>query len=271
MHRQQKTFTPSSFILPLAVTALVIFLASQANAQNTDTEVDLPPSLESLDAPAEARLAPINLDDLATGTPPEEPAALPMNRAAVDVNVSVGNASSSINQNVRADLSSKRTEWTTALLERRDMLERKRAELASSTLARKAALNAEAQARMGQLAEKSASTLLGALTRIKNISSNLRDRAESMSSRGVDTTEAMVLLDQADDLISQAESSLSDIDINIEYALTSETPKETWADARIQFQTTAEIIRTIRPLLHEVVTALREAIRNTENTSVEPI
>ncbi len=78
-------------------------------------------------------------------------------------------------------------------------------------------------------------------------------------------------MDQVDDLLTQAETSLSGIDVNIEYALTSESPKETWVDARGQFQATAEIIRTTRPLLQEVGSILKTAAQKASDTSVEPI
>ncbi len=275
MHRQQKTFTPSSLILPLLVTALVIFLASSANAQNVGPATELPPSLESLAAPREATLAP------ATGTAdavvPTPPAMIEDNNAPLRMDTSVrvetaaSNTRATANQNLRADLSAKRTEWANTFTERREMLERKRAELASSTLERKAALNVAAQERLRQLAERSASVLLGAVERMKNVSSSLRERAEVMSSRGVDTVEAIILLDQIDDLLAQAETSLSGVDVNIEYALTSESPKETWVDTRSQFQATAEIVRSVRPLLQETVTLLRTAIQKANNSSAEPI
>lgn len=277
MHRQQKTFTPSSFILPLAVTALVIFLASSANAQDAIEPVgaelpptppaadlpqsDLPPSLDSLARPIEARMAPSNAAGSASGTTTRPRADLsPMNRASV--NSGASNTPATLNQNFRADLEARRAAWANDSAERRLLLERKRAELASSSIERKAALNEKVQERMTQRAENLISVLSGALTRIKNVNTNLRERAESMSSQGIDVAEAITLLDQIDDLIKEAESSLSGIDVNVEYTLTSETPKEAWVDTKTQFQTTAEIIRTIRPLLQETVTTLKEAIKN---------
>lgn len=279
MHRQQKTFTLSSLILPLLVTALVIFLASSANAQNLEPApvpetTELPPSLESLAAPSEARLAPESVTTNTTSAPSTRPentdATLRMD-ANAEVGVTASNTQAVVNQNIRADLTIKRTEWANVSAERQKMIASKRAELASSTLERKAALDAATQERVRQLADNSVSILSGAIGRMKNISSNLRERAETISSRGVNTVEAISLLDQVDDLLTQAEASLYDIDVNIEYSLTSENPRENWIDARGQFQTTVEIIKAIRPLLQETVTTLKVAIQNTNNTSVEPI
>lgn len=270
MHRQQKTFTPSSLVLPLLVTALVIFLASSANAQNAEPVTELPPSLDSLAAPREARLAPDTSTTNTSTVPPERNATLRM-EANVEADDSTSNTRAVVNANLRADLSAKRAEWASASQERQQMLAEKRAALASSSMERKAALNAAAQERMLRLAENSTAVLTRAIERMKNISSNLRERAEDMSSRGVNTIDAIALLDQVDDLVSQAETSLSGIDVNIEYSLTAENPKEAWVDARGQFQATTEIIRTIRPLLQEVVSTLRAAIKNANDTSIEPI
>lgn len=277
MHKQQKTFTPASLVLPLALTALVIFLASSASAQNVDPATEPEPAplrLEDPIPPIEATLAPRNAEIQKSMGPANDGSLTQMEtRNATSTERPAGRDTAvrndaAFNQNSRADLGAKKAEWARALAERSEMLERKRSELASTTLARRAAFSDKAQERVRQMAQVSTNRLTEFLSRIKNFSSNLRDKSESLSLRGVDVSEATLLLDQVDELIRQAEASLSGIDINIEYTLTSENPLENWMDAKTQLQTTAEIIRTIRPLLQETVVTLREAIKNA--TTEEP-
>lgn len=274
MHRQQKTLTPSSLILPLAITALVIFLASSANAQNTAPASELPPSPADSVMLREARLAPTSSTNNASPEAPMSPQndnTILRTNVNVEVDASVSNTRVVANQNLRADLSENRAKWANASVERRAMLERKRAEIASSTLERKAALDSAAQERTRQLSQSLTAILSGAITRMENISSNLRVRAEVVSSQGADTAETVLLLNQIDDLIDQAESSLSGIDVNIEYTVTSEDPKKNWLETKEQFQITAEIIRTIRPLLQEIIATLRGTIQSASDSSVDSI
>lgn len=275
MNRQQKTFTPASFILPLAVTALVIFLASTANAQDASAPLpDLPAPIVQEPPTLKPILAPHN--DSAQMPKPEDVSKRTTVNASLSAEATVTSstsASTTTDTSVKtsADFNTMRAAWAKSVTERQIMLERKRAELASSTVERKAALNSAAQERIKQRTGKLTSVLSEALARMKGFSSNLHDRAESISSRGADTTEAIALLDQVDTLITQAETSLSGIDVNIEYTLTSESPRENWIDTKAQFQTTAEIIRAIRPLLRDVVDSLKGSVKIVTDTKVKPI
>lgn len=261
MHRQQKTLTPSSLILPLAVTALVIFLASSANAQNSEsTNVDLPPSLEDLAAPREARLAPTNSTTTANGT-----TSIQRSNSTFSTEGSLDVTSTTSTDNPERALSTKRFEWANAVAARREAIQLKIERLSSSTITMRAALSSEAKERMRPMTQNSIALLSTAIERSKNVSIKLRAQAEAINVRGIDTAEAVNLLDQADALIAQAESSLSGVDINIEYALSSEAPRENWVDAKAQLQMTAEIIRTVRPLLQEAITILRNGLRNSVN------
>lgn len=225
MYKQQKPLTLSSGLLACAVTALVLLVAASANAQTGGgtNPVSMPERREAISPPSGVR-----------------PAA----------GMSVSGVSSDRQAERRANLA-----------ERQAALEQKRLELADAAATRQAALGQAAQVRVRQMTGASVSLLSESIGKTRSLHDRLHRHAEDLGTRGIDMSAALAALDQANELLRDAETALSGIDISIEYALTSSDPRADWSDARVQLQSVREILQEARLLMREALAAIKTSVR----------
>ena len=245
LDKLQKNFSLSSLAWTVFITAIVLFLAASANAQTEDTSVsntEVPAQIP----PAE-RTEPANL--------PSEPAT-----TTVEVDAETDITSST---NVR------RADVLSEIQNRRTAIENKRVELAERTETRVAALKEEAQSRIINQSSRLTGVLELAISRLQTTSTRLRVHATNLSGRGIDTTTAITMLDEVDQIIGTATEALEGIEVNVSYAARSETPREDWQEAREQFVSVTRILGEARGLLGQVISELRRAITNTGETAEE--
>lgn len=163
----------------------------------------------------------------------------------------------------REAFSLQRTERQSAFEERKASLEEKRAALASTTAARKAALAEKVQTRIIQIGEKASATLNRAINTLQNFSSDLRNRTNTVADNDIDVNPVLALLDEVDGLLSDAKIALDGIDINVQYVATSDNPRADWADARAQFTEVRDLLKQARDLLKEALAELKNVVRET--------
>lgn len=260
MYKQQKPLTITSGLIALFVTVLVLLVASYANAEDTDTEPVVPlPLRGEVDTAREARQAvqaTENTDIRARNEALAEERKAEMEQRRQEL-------SSQMTKRKEA-MEVKRAEFAEKLADRKIDLAEKRALLASSTALRRAALADTAQDRVRNIADRLTGVLDNAIQKLSQFSVRLRDRAEQLEDRKVDTAEVIFLLDEVDRLIATAKSSIDDIDTNIEFTVTSDQPREDWQDAKAQFQESQSILREAHQFLREAVEVLKQAVREAE-------
>lgn len=284
MHKLNKSLPVSSLVWAAIVTAIVLALAASAKAEedtNATTTVDdssinevrpVPARPQVMPRPTSTRPAALErvseraMPFNATGTRPIDRA----NPNAAFINASGTRPINAGNREAAAKMVAERMaafeERRATLIEnmeaRRATIAEKRALMASSTMARRAALREEVQARISDRASKLTDMVGNAITRLETMSARLRDHAEKLEERSVDTSEIVAILDEADRLLISAKEALDGVDTNISYATLSEKPQEDWSDAKEQFMAVRTILDEVRGLLREAVSALKEAVKN---------
>lgn len=165
-------------------------------------------------------------------------------------------ASNSIMQAGRME---NRIDAQSKVAEIREELASKRAALASSTVERKAALTEQSQERISARVEKMIELLTTAIYKLRDFSQRIQDHASTLSDSGVDIGKTTTLLTAVDAALEEAVVALEDIDVNLEFALTSERPSDDWQDVKSQILLVRDQIREAHSLLREAMTELKEA------------
>lgn len=165
---------------------------------------------------------------------------------------------------MRAQLEARKEEWKTRLetfrTERAGMIEEKRTEIQARIAEKRAALSGQMQERMKMLSGNVKERITKTISRLQDLADRLDVRMATLEERGVDTTEAEAALEEARAKLEEALAALAGIDTDVEYAATSETPKEDWAGARAQFAAVHTLIKEAHALLRTSVAALKEAV-----------
>lgn len=246
MHRSLKhlkfTFTSISLVILLCI-SLVLFVAQLAFAQ-TNSPATVP--LETR-AAVQAELRA----NTATGTVPLQA------RAAVTAPAN-GPRNAALPE-LRADAEARKEAFVLRQTERKAAVEAKRAALATTSVDRIARLEAAAQERITERAAHATERLTAVIEKLEGFIERLNERAEMLAAAGADTAEAEETLLSALDILARAENALADIDVEIEFAVTSGTPRTDWAEAREQFIAVRDLVKEAHTLIREAVTALKGA------------
>lgn len=169
---------------------------------------------------------------------------------------------------MRAQLEARKEEWKTRLetfrTERTEMITEKRAEIQTRIAEKRAALSSQMQERMKMLSGNVKERISKTISRLQDLADRLDVRMAALEERGVDTTDAEATLEEARAKLEEALAALADIDIDVEYAATSETPKEDWAAARAQFATVHGLIKEAHALLRTSVAELKSAVQEAD-------
>ena len=217
------TFTFLS-LLALLVVSLVLFIAQIAFAQTPATSTSVAPM------PIETRTA-VSVEQAATATVPE----------TLTTQENLGTTTTDLR---RADIAEKRA-----------LIETRRAE-------GRAILAETTQTRVTTIAGAAAARLTATIDKLALIAVRLRVYALDLQARGVDVTAELTALSTIETLFADARSSLEDIDVEIEFVVTSDTPRDDWAAARAQFAAISDTLKEAYELLRETITALKAAEMN---------
>src|SRR3989344_1273265 len=254
MYKQQKPLSLSSSLWAGCITALVLVIASAANAQDTSTSSDATQPIikrDAVEAPRAARAAD------AESRQAELDAKVAERKSAMEASRLEREEKMAAR---KTEMETKRAEWETKITDRKATIEQKRQEMASSTAARKAALEERVQKKIEQAGARVTEALNRAIVKIGELNARLQARADGLADRGVDTSEVNALLEETDSTLEAAKAALAGIDVNVEYAATSDDPRTDWQDTKAQFQEVRELIRTAHSLLREALAALKTAV-----------
>lgn len=254
MYKLLKPFSVSSVLWAALVTALVLLIAASANAQTAENEVTT---------------------DRTEQRPPLPPVPLPNNasieRGAIRDNVASSSARVSEVRDRMTEMSEERKaifEERAALIEaRKASLEEKRQMLENASSSRRARLSEEAQSRAQNGMARVSSVLSSAISKSRDFADRLSSKAESLEARGLDMESAKAMISDANEYLDQAEEALQGIDINTEYAVTSDRPIEYWQDVREQFAIVRGLIKQAHESLRGAVGEIKAMIPKPDQDS----
>lgn len=161
---------------------------------------------------------------------------------------------------------------------RREAIEEKRAsstaaaeerveDLKENVEERRATLSERRQDRIRNLAANMANRMEAAIARLENISMRLDARIELLGEQGVDPTEALAKLEEANQSLEKATLLLTDIDALVFDAATSESPKEMWVGTRQTFLDVKAEIRSAYAALRSSLSSLKQAVANADSST----
>ena len=248
-----KPLSASSLVWALLVTAVVLLIASGANAQEEMATSSIPavPPIEEMPPIPDAR----NMTATATATLTTT-TSLPMPPVpAVDT---------------RSQRAAALEERLSDIQERRAAIEAKRTALQSASSTRRALLPEAAKQRALNGMARVGSVLSTSISKSRDFATRLEARADELGANN-----AATLIDQAKAQLDLAEQALRDLDVNAEYALTSAQPRTDWQDVREQFGVVRQALREAHLLLRSAASEMRgsiaaEALPVQPATSVNP-
>jgi exonuclease VII small subunit len=153
--------------------------------------------------------------------------------------------------------------------ERKGMLEEKRAEIQTRIAEKRAALGEAAQERIKMLAGNMQNRFENVVSTLSALIARIENHMEKLDAEGVDTTEAELMLAEAKQKLTEVQALVADLDVEVDYTVTSENPKSDWAAAKEEFRNVHTRIKEVRELLRETVAALKGE-RN-GNTATEAV
>ncbi|MCR4285996.1 MAG: hypothetical protein NUW00_03845 [Candidatus Kaiserbacteria bacterium] len=128
---------------------------------------------------------------------------------------------------------------------------------------RRTAVQSVSHERIFNLSRNVNDRLTSALLRMEKIGKRLETRITKLQSLGIDTAPAEAKLSEAMTLISTTQGTLASI-ASQQTALTGDDTREAFKAIRAEFITARDTIKQIHGLLREVVSLLKEAVRNGE-------
>ena len=128
---------------------------------------------------------------------------------------------------------------------------------------RRTAVQGVSHERIFNLSRNVNDRLTSALLRMEKIGKRLETRITKLQSLGIDTALAEAKLSEAMTLISTTQVTLASI-ASQQMALTGDDTREAFKAIRAEFITARDAIKQIHGLLREVVSLLKEAVRNGE-------
>lgn len=128
---------------------------------------------------------------------------------------------------------------------------------------RKNAVQGVSHERIFNLSRNVNDRLTSALLRMEKIGKRLETRITKLQSLGIDTAPTEVKLSEAMALINTTQGTLASI-ASQQMALTGDDTREAFKAIRAEFITARDAIKQIHGLLREVVSLLKEAVRNGE-------
>lgn len=255
MYKLLKPLSVSSLIWALLVTAIVLFVAAGANAQAPDemTASDSEGSANSL--PSQMPPIPAVRTQVEARTPATEPLPPRDTVASSTTNNTAPNARGEAGQTgMRTEAINQRL---ADIETRRAAIEEKRQSLQNASTTRQARLSEATQERALNGMTRVNSVLITAINKTRDFADRLISRAEDLEARGLDTKAAVDFINQADQQLNLAEQALRDIDINAEYALTSDQPRTDWQDVREQFGSVRTALKSAHELLRSATSELK--------------
>ena len=151
---------------------------------------------------------------------------------------------------------------------RQTQIEEKRQKIQNTITDRRAQLDERAQERITKLSAGISYRMEAVITRFSNIISRIESRIIKSNALGIDTTKANNALASAKLSVEAATEEISNIDIIVYEAITSEDATTGWNTAKTKYASTRNHLLTAHNELRTCVSALKEAIATNENIGV---
>jgi len=126
-------------------------------------------------------------------------------------------------------------------------------------------LRTRAQERVIKLAANMSNRFDATIARFSHISTRLESRIAKLNDEGIDTTIAVLELQNAKVTLDEARLSMLDIDAVVYNAVTSESPRTTWPAVRTNFREVHTKLLATHASLRQVVAALKDALQQDES------
>ena len=147
--------------------------------------------------------------------------------------------------------------------DRAAQLEQRRALIASRKAEHRAVLAETIQARITTVAENATKRLTAAIDTLSAITERVRGYAETHAANGIDVSGELATLERVDTLLTDAATAIAGSEVDIEYVVTSDTPRVDWSSVRARFTSVRDILKEARELLRKTVTSLKDASAQT--------
>lgn len=161
----------------------------------------------------------------------------------------------------KARMEERKAEMEARIEERKNRLEAKRAELQQRQEDRQQLLSERMQNRINTVSDNVTGLLERAIERLSGIIDRIENRAAELETDGVDTGDAMDILDEAKTKLNEASALLEGIDVDVDYIYSSDEPRTAWTELRDLFKEIHDMLREVRSLLKDAVAALKKAVR----------
>lgn len=137
--------------------------------------------------------------------------------------------------------------------------EEMRAKIDERRSAEAAELEELAQQRITTIANRATNELLAVVAKFEDISERLRASADARSPEDIGANAALVSLDTADGITVEARKALSDIDIAVEFVVTSDTPRADWQEVKAEYLAIRDLLAEARGQLASAIEELKGA------------
>lgn len=164
----------------------------------------------------------------------------------------------------QAAMEEKRAALELLKTERMKEIETKRTEIKVRMEERRAAFSSQMQERIRSLTGNLTERLQNAIDRFTAIIERFESRMTKLEERGIDTSEATVLVEEAKRKLSAASIILEGADTDVEYTVTSDNPRADWSGAKETFREVHGLIKESRELLRQALQTLKDAVGEPE-------
>ena len=162
-------------------------------------------------------------------------------------------------ETVRSSSTPERARENTNRAEAERLLREQQAERRGEVTERRAALQAQAQTRITNLAANLSNRIEAVLERLTTISVRLEARIEKIAERGVDTTAATAAVASGNRSLEMVRNDIAEIDTIIATVVGSENPRAAWASVRALYTQMRDNLKTAHSEFRAAVTALKSA------------
>jgi hypothetical protein len=138
--------------------------------------------------------------------------------------------------------------------------EEQQAEMLEKRGERSAALQEKTQERITNLTANISDRMAAAIDRIRQIIDRFQGRMDTLAERGVDVSEAQRALTASSAHLDDAEAAITNIDTLVAVVVTSESPREAWAEARATYAGIKTDIKESHASLKLALSLLKTAV-----------
>lgn len=154
--------------------------------------------------------------------------------------------------NTQADRAQLQAELTTSTAEKRIQMQEQAAQ-------RKATLETRAQERVTNLSANMSNRMDSVIVRLQNITDRLQSRLTKLNEAGVNTTDSAAALAAAQLSLDGAQAEISDIDVAVYRAVSSEDIHSGWISLKTKFTTIGNSIKTAHSQIRSSISLAKEA------------